>query len=156
MTCLMKSAVVCGVGSGTPFTSAPIPMVAEVTSNVANRVNIWMPVTIDCETPVPSRFTRNTTGHRPLPSVGRPTPLKPVQHWFELQPDGRAPMSHAAGGTRAPVEVARSSMYASEMHPAVGEVDCAERPTRRAQMFESAVLVSAREGATPATLSGDD
>src|SRR5450432_4097958 len=110
-----------------------------------------MPVTMFAPTPVPSTLARNTTGHRPLLSGARPAPLKSVQHWLAAQPAGRTPTSHAAGGTRAPVAVARSSRYSWALHDAEALLRIAAIPTTREQMPASAVFVCVRSCVAAAT-----
>ena len=84
------------------------PLVTSLTSNVAKRVSMLMPVTTLVLTPVPLVLARNTSGHSPSASTAMPAPLWPMQHWVSAQPVGRVPTSHAAGGTRAPVAVANA------------------------------------------------
>src|SRR5262249_6866404 len=99
---------------------------------------------------VPLVWTRNTSGQRPSASGARPAPLKLVQHWPAGQPTGRPPRSHAAGGTRAPVAVAR---YSSHSTPSPPKPPGGAIPTERPQISFSAPLVWARLCAN-GTMSG--
>ncbi len=125
----MKSAVVCGIGSGLPLISVITPCVSVGTSNVANRARRLMPVAMFAPTPVPVGVTSKTSGHWLFASGATPAPFWPVQHWFAAQPAGRVPTSHAAGGTRAPLVVARSVMYACGVQFAVNVGWIAAMPT---------------------------
>ena len=119
----MKSAVVWPHGSGLPAMSVSTPCLSVGTSNVANRVSIWMPVTMFVLTPVP--FERDVEHDRAQAVRIRRhagTVAGRCSTASARSPPAARRRPTPPGGTRAPVAVARSRRYSSPMQSALSEV----------------------------------